>query len=69
MMHVLNLVLLHHGESADPVLLNWIKDLLYHFFGTGPWLAVILLGSAICLMPLIVILVYVIQNRRQSKII
>ncbi|MBO55075.1 MAG: hypothetical protein CL886_05370 [Dehalococcoidia bacterium] len=63
-MPLFNLILLHHGESADPELLKWIKDLLDHFFGSGPWAVVILLGSAICLMPLIVILVYIIQNRR-----
>lgn len=69
MMSVLNFILLHHGESADPELLNWIKDLLDHFFGSGPWVAIIFLGSAICLMPLIVILVYIIQNRKRSRII
>jgi hypothetical protein len=59
----LNLVLLHHGESADPELLSWIKDVLDHIFGTGPWLVIALLGSVICIMPLLVIVVYLTQRK------
>ena len=63
MAFVLNFVLLHHGESADPELLIWIKNVLDHIFGSGPWLAIALLGSIICIMPLLVILVYLTQRR------
>ena len=63
MAFLLNFVLLHHGESADPELLIWIKNVLDHIFGGGPWLAIALLGSIICVMPLLVILVYLTQRR------
>ena len=63
MVFVLNFVLLHHGESADPELLIWIKNVLDHIFGSGPWLAIGLLGSIVCIMPLAVILVYLTRRR------
>ena len=63
MLFFFNLVLLHHGESADPELLSWIKDVLDHIFGGGPWLAIGLLGAIVCIMPLAVILIYLTQRR------
>ncbi len=54
----------HHGEAADPDLLEWIKDRLDHIFNLGPWTAVAALALIILLIPLSIIVVYLIQQRR-----
>ncbi len=56
----------HHGEAADPVLLEWIKATLDQILNLGPWTLVALLGSLILLMPLGLVVFYLFQQRRSS---
>ena len=56
----------HHGEAVDPDLLEWIKDRLDHIFNLGPWTAVAVLALIILLIPLSIIILYLIQQRRQA---
>ena len=39
--------LAHHGEAADPTLLEWVKETLDHIIGLGPWAVVLPLGLLI----------------------
>ena len=54
---------LHHDEPADPTLLEWVKGLLDHLFGGGPWLMVSLLGILILALPVGVVVFYWTQRR------
>ena len=58
----------HHGEAADPDLLKWIKDRLDHIFNLGPWTAVAVLAVIIVLIPLSIIVIYLIQQRRHPTV-
>lgn len=57
----------HHGEATDPDLLKWIKDTLDHLLGVGPWEAILSLGLLIVMIPVIVVAIYVLQQRRAKK--
>ena len=46
------LVEMHHSESVDPTLAEWINDLLHDLLGWGPWTFVVVLGVAIVAVPL-----------------
>lgn len=46
-----NSVLMHHSESVDPALAQWINDLLHDLLGWGPWTFIAVLGIAIILIP------------------
>ena len=63
---VLRSIAAHHSEPADSALLEWIKGLLDHIFNFGPWTVVIVLALLIVLIPLAIIGVYLVQQRRQS---
>ena len=63
---VLRSIATHHSEPADPDLLEWIKGFLDHLFNLGPWTIVVVLALLIVLMPLAIIGVYLVQQRRQS---
>ncbi len=56
----------HHGEPADPDLIEWIKARLDHIFGVGPWVVVAALALLILLVPLLAMAVYLVQQRGQS---
>ena len=56
----------HHGEPADPDLIEWLKARLDHIFGVGPWVVVGALTLLIVLVPLLVMAVYLMQQRRPS---
>ena len=56
----------HHSEPADPDLLEWIKGFLDHLFHLGPWTIVTVLALLILLMPIAIITVYLVQQRRRS---
>ncbi len=56
----------HHSETPDPDLLEWIKGLVDHLLGGGPWTMVAGLGLLMLLMPLSVVVLYVVQQRRHS---
>ena len=45
-------VLMHHSESVDPTLAQWINDLLHDLLGWGPWTFIVVLGLAIVLIPI-----------------
>jgi hypothetical protein len=57
----------HHGEAADPDLLHWIKGVLDHLVGAGPWVAVALLGILVVAIPTSVVIFYVVQQRRSGS--
>jgi|TARA_Y100000031_G_scaffold129752_1_gene148999 hypothetical protein len=63
----LSSVAAHHGEAADPDLLEQIKNLLDHLLGVGPWTIVVGLGVVILLMPLSIVAFYLVQKRRHSS--
>ena len=42
---------MHHTESVDPTLAQWINDLLHELLGWGPWTFVVVLGIAILAIP------------------
>ena len=50
----------HHGEAADPELLEWIKDRLDQIFNLGPWTVVAVLALIILLIPSSIIIFYLI---------
>ena len=54
----------HHADAASPDLLIWIKDLIDHMFGVGPWTIVLTLAVLILAMPLGLMLFYFGQRRR-----
>ncbi len=56
----------HQGE-ADPELLHRIKETLDNIFGLGPLTIVIVLGALIVAMPLAVMVLYLFQQRRNSR--
>lgn len=60
---VLLSVLAHHGETADPELLEWIKQLLDHLLTVGPWTVVIVVGLVLITFPVGLVLFYLAQNR------
>ena len=54
----------HHGEAADPDLLEWIKDRLDHLLGLGPWTVVAVVGLLVLLIPISVVVLYLVQRRQ-----
>ena len=56
----------HHGDAADPELLEWIKDRLDHILGLGPWVIVGLLGLVIVALPLSLMVLYMVQRRQAA---
>lgn len=54
----------HHGEAADPDLLEWIKGFLDHAFDLGPWTVVAILGLLIVSIPVGIFAFYLLQQRR-----
>jgi hypothetical protein len=64
---VLNTALAHHGEAADPTLLKWIKDVLDHLLGLGPWAVIIVLGLIIVLLPVGLVTFYLWQLRNDDS--
>jgi hypothetical protein len=55
----------HHGEPADPDLLDWIKSQLDHLLNLGPWTIVGVLAVLIVAIPMSVVVFYGIQQRRR----
>ena len=53
-----------HQGGADPDLLAWIKDRLDHLIGLEPWTVVVLIGLLILTIPLSVMALFLIQQRR-----
>ena len=49
---VLLSMLAHHGEPADPVLIEWIKHRIDSIIGLGAGGMVIILTILICLIPI-----------------
>ena len=60
-------VLRHHGESADPELLAWIKQLLDHILGSSGWVIVAIVGLSLVAFPVGLILFYLSQSRRERS--
>ncbi len=57
----------HQGDSADPELLHWIKDRLDQLGGPGPWLIVGVTIAVIVAMPALILLFYLVQQRRHGS--
>ena len=57
----------HHGEAADPDLLEWIKGFLDHAFDLGPWTVVAILGLLIVSIPVGISAFYLLQQRRGRR--
>ena len=60
---ILASVTAHHGDSADPDLLVWIKQRLDNLADLGPWLVVALVGLVIVAIPISLVLFYFWQNQ------
>ena len=56
----------HHSEPADPDLLELIKEFIDHLFQLGPWTIVAAMALIILLIPIGIITVYLVQQRRHS---
>lgn len=61
---VLLSVLAHHGEPADPVLIEWIKHRIDSIIGLGAGGMVIILTILICLIPITLVGILLIQKIR-----
>ncbi len=57
----------HHGDAADPELLVWIKQRLDLLLGLGPWTIVALVALLLVAFPTVLVLFYVLQNRRPGS--
>ena len=57
-------MLAHHGEAADPDLLEWIRGVLDQLIGVGPWAGVVLLGLLILAIPGATVVFFLMQRRR-----
>lgn len=58
----------HHSEPADPALLHWIKEFLDEVFIVGPWLVVVLLGALIASIPLVIVGLYLVQQKYGANV-
>jgi hypothetical protein len=68
MASMINFILAHQGDAADPELLRWIKIQLDHIFGSGPWAVVAIMGVVIFAMPVFIIVVYLMQAKRRAAV-
>lgn len=57
----------HQSGAGDPVLLDWIKDLLDAVLGLGAGTIVIGLGLVVIAMPVAIMAVYMTQRARQGR--
>ncbi|MBI4219779.1 MAG: hypothetical protein HY682_06515 [Chloroflexi bacterium] len=53
----------HHGEPADPTLLEWIGDRLRDLISLGPLAAAVLFGVVILAIPAVLLAWYLLQRR------
>ena len=58
------LALLHQGDAADPELIHWLKDQMDAILGLPPWAVVAMMGGIVMLIPVVVVGVYLVQQRR-----
>ena len=54
----------HHGDSAYPELMEWIKDRLDQILGLGPWAIVTLAALITVALPIGLVLLYLAQKRQ-----
>ena len=59
-------ILAHQGDSADPVLLHWIKERMDAIFGSGPWVMVALMGLIIVAIPVCIGVLYLMQSNQNA---
>ena len=57
-------VAIHHGEAADPDLMEWIMHRVDSLVGLGPAAAVIVLVAIIVLIPVGVLGLYALHRRK-----
>ncbi len=63
---IVDFILAHQGDAADPELLHWIKDRLDQIFGGGPWAVVAIMGFIIVSIPALVVIFYLMQSKRRT---
>lgn len=66
MASLLNFILAHQGDAANPELVHWIKERLDSIFGTGPWAVVAIMGLIILSIPIFITVVYLMQSERRA---
>ena len=57
----------HHGEAANPELLEWFRDLFAQFLTVGPWTVVAFIGMALIAFPIGLVVFYLVQDRRVGQ--
>ena len=54
----------HHGEAADPELLEWFKDLFGQVVSVGPWTVIFFVAMPLIAFPIGLVVFYLVQSRR-----
>ena len=60
--------LAHHAEPGNPVLLSWLRDQIDAVVGLDPVTIVMLLAVVIVLMPVGIMVLFLVQRKRQGRI-
>ena len=55
-------ILAHHSEPGDPVLMEWIRHRIDDFVRFEPWLIVIIFGLLGIAIPVLVMTVFLLQR-------
>ena len=64
---ILESVLLHQGDAADPELIHWLKDQMDEIIGLGPWVMVGMMGAVVIAIPVAIGILYGYQQRRHGS--
>ena len=64
---ILDSVLLHQGDAADPELIQWLKDQMDEIIGLGPWVMVGMMAGVVLAIPVAIGILYVYQQRRHGS--
>ncbi len=57
-------VAIHHGEAADPDLMEWVMHRVDSLVGLGPAAAVIVLAGVVVLIPVGVLVMFALYRRK-----
>jgi len=57
---------MHHGEPADPTLLEWIRVRIEELVSFGPLTIVLLIGAVIVALPVGLLIWYWLSKRRAT---
>ncbi len=56
----------HHSEPGDPILLEWIKHRIDAIFSLDPGTIVVGLGALVIVLPIVIILVFLVSQRKRQ---